>query len=202
MSKDPTTNGSILSLVRKECGEITRLLNQWRNGDAAVLEQILPALYDELHKVAYGQMRKQPANHTLQATALINEAFCRLGDIKTELNDRGHFINIVANVMRQILVDHARAKYSRKRGSDVSFVSVDDVDVPHEDASVDVLALESVLTSLEEKDPRKTRIAELYYFCGTTYAETAQILDVSEATVHRELRMLRALLSLKLKANR
>lgn len=202
MNNDSTSNDTARSMHGTERGEITRLLNQWRNGDASALEEILSALYDELHKVAYRQMRQQPENHTLQATALINEAFCRIGDIRTELNDRGHFINIVANVMRQILVDHARSKHSQKRGRDVAFVSVDDVDVPGDEVSTDVLALESVLASLEKMDPRKVRVAELHYFCGTTYAETAELLSISEATVHRELRMLRALLSLKLKADR
>lgn len=178
--------------------QLTQLLNDWRTGDQALMEQIIPAVYDELHRVARGYMRGQPAHHTLQATALINEAFCRLGSIQSELRDRGHFVGIVANVMRQILVDHARAKYSQKRGGDAHKVSIDDVDVPTADASIDVLALESVLESLEERDPRKVRIAELYYYCGATYAETAAALDISEATLHRELRMLKALLARKL----
>ncbi len=179
-------------------GEITRLLNDWRTGDDALMDQILPAVYDELHRVARSYMRGQPKHHTLQATALINEAFSRLGDVKSELQNRGHFVGIVANVMRQILVDHARAKHSQKRGGGIQNVSIDDVSIGTEDSSTDILALESVLADLEKKDPRKVRVAELYYFCGGTYAETAAALDISEATLHRELRMLRALLAQRL----
>ena len=185
-------------MIKARRGEITRLLNEWRTGDAESLEKILPAVYEQLHKVARREMYRQPGHHTLQATALINEAFCRIGEVKTELRDRGHFIGIVANVMRQILVDHARAKFSKKRGGDVDIVPIDYVDVTENDVSTDVLALESVLTELEAADPRKVRIAELYYFCGTTYAETAEALEISEATVHRELRMLRAVLKRRL----
>ena len=162
------------------------------------MDQILPAVYDELHKVARSYMRGQPPHHTLQATALINEAFSKLGDVKTELENRGHFIGVVANVMRQILVDHARAKQAQKRGSGVQKVPIDEVSVGTEDSSTDILALEAVLADLDKKDPRKVRIAELYYFCGGTYAETAAALDISEATLHRELRMLRALLAQRL----
>ena len=178
--------------------QLTQLLNDWRTGEEALIEEIIPAVYDELHRVARSYMRGQPAHHTLQATALINEAFCRLGDVKTELRDRGHFVGIVANVMRQILVDHARAKFSQKRGGQVQNVPIDDVEIAGEEASLDVLALEEVLEALQERDPRKVRVAELYYFCGATYAETAAALNISEATLHRELRMLKALLARKL----
>ena len=177
--------------------QLTRMLNDWRTGDSALLEDIIPAVYEELHKVARSYMRGQPAHHTLQATALINEAFLRIGDVSTEINDRGHFIGIVANVMRQILVDHARAKHSQKRGGDAGAVSIDDVEVAAKEPSTDILALEKVLESLEKKDARKVRIAELYYFCGCTYTETAAALDISEATVDRELRLLKALLARK-----
>ena len=180
--------------------QITRMLNEWRSGDAELLEQIIPAVYDELHRVARSYMRGQPAGHTLQATALVNEAFLRIGNVKTELEDRGHFIGIVANVMRQILVDHARAKQSQKRGGGVRHESIDEVDVAGGAGrpSTDVLALESVLARLQKKDPRKVRIAEVYYFCGATYAETAAAMDISEATLHRELRLLKALLAREL----
>ena len=173
---------------------LTMLLNEWRTGDDALLNRIIPEVYDELHRVAAGYMRRQPG-HTLQATALINEAFCRIGDINVELNDRGHFIGIVANVMRRILVDHARAKKSQKRGSGVANLSIEDHDVATEAPSVDVLALDEVLRSLEKTDKRKVQIAELVYFCGATHAEAAQALDISISTLHREHAMLKALLA-------
>ncbi|MEL7025533.1 MAG: ECF-type sigma factor [Pseudomonadota bacterium] len=180
--------------------QITRMLNEWRTGDADRLRDIIPAVYDELHRVANSYMRSQPENHTLQATALVNEAFLRIGDIKAELKDRGHFVGIVANVMRQILVEHARAKLSQKRGGGVRHQSLEDIEVasPLSGPSIDVLALESVLKRVEEKDPRKVRIAEIYFFCGATYAETAAAMEISEATLHRELRLLKALLARQL----
>ena len=179
--------------------QLTHLLNEWRTADdAALLEKIVPAVYDELHRLARAYMRGQPAEHTLQATALINEAFLRLRDVKTELEDRGHFIGIVANVMRNVLVDHARAKQAHKRGGGAPHVGIDEAAVAGDEPAVDVLALEQVLERLEERDPRKVRVAELYYFCGATYAETAAALGISEATLHRELKMLRALLARQL----
>lgn len=185
---------------RKSPQEVTRLLNEWRNGDAGSLERIVPDVYDELYRLARSYMRGQPAHHTLQATALVNEAFCRIGNIKSELQDRGHFIGFVAHVMRRILIDHARAKASQKRGGDAEIVPIDSVEVPADQTSADVLALEMALEKLEKQDARKVRIAELHYFYGATYAETAAALDISEATLHRELRMLKALLATKLSA--
>ena len=174
--------------------QITRMLNEWRSGDEAVLQDIIPAVYDELHRVANSYMRGQPGDHTLQATALVNEAFLRMGKINVEVEDRGHFIGVVANLMRQILVDHARAKLSQKRGGGAAHEPIDSLQVsdPEAGPSTDVLALESVLQQLEKTDPRKVKIAEVYYFCGATYAETAAALEISEATLHRELRMLKA----------
>ncbi len=179
---------------------LTQLLNEWRTGEPELLEKIVPAVYDELHRVARSYMRGEPAHHTLQATALVNEAFLRIGNIRDEINDRGHFVGIVANVMRQILVDHARAKASQKRGGDAHKVSIDDVDVVTDAPSVDVLALERVLESLEDKRPRLVRVAELYYFCGATYEETAAALDISQATLHRDLKMLKTLLARRLES--
>ncbi len=174
---------------------LTQLLNDWRTGDEALLGEIMPAVYDELHRIARSFMRNQPQHHTLQATALINEAFCRLGSVRVELQHRGHFIGIVANLMRQILVDHARAKNSQKRGGGLPKVSFDDVSVAAEQASIDVLALEGVLESLEKTDKRKVQIAELLYFCGATYKETAAALGISLTTLHRYHTMLKALLA-------
>ncbi len=175
--------------------QLTTLLNQWRTGDEDALREIVPAVYTELHRIASSYMRKQPEQHTLQATALINEAFMRLSDVKVELQNRSHFIGIVANLMRQILVDHARVKGAQKRGGGAQRVDVDDVPLESPQPSVDVLALEEVLQALEKRDARKVRIAELYYFCGATYAETAAALDISVATLHRELKVLKMLLA-------
>jgi RNA polymerase sigma factor (TIGR02999 family) len=174
---------------------LTVLINQWRTGDTDKLNQIVPAVYEELHRVARGHMRGQPRHHTLQATALVNEAILKLDNVKSELEDRGHFIGIVSNVMRQILVDHARAKNSQKRGSGVANLSIDDVDVSSTSASIDVLALEEVLQALEQTQPRLVRVAELIFFCGATAAEAATALDVSPSTLNRDLALLKALLA-------
>lgn len=181
--------------------QLTMLLNQWRTGDSELIDEIIPAVYEELHRVARNYMRGQPQEHTLQATALINEAFCRLGDVKSELQDRGHFIGIVARLMRNVLVDHARAKNAEKRGGGAEKIPLEESDANCPPASVDVLALESVLSALAERDPRRVQVAELYYFCGMTCEETAAALGISEATVTRELRMLKAVLAHKLAAN-
>ena len=179
--------------------QLTQLLNEWRVGDEKLLGKIFPAVYDELHRVARSQMRGQDNSHTLQATALINEAFIRLGGVNSHIEDRGHFVGIVANLMRQILVDHARAKASLKRGNNAQMVDIDDVAVTDSDGpSIDMLTIESVLKSLEKSSPQKVSIAELYYFCGATYEETAQALGISESTVNRELRVIKALLAKKL----
>ncbi len=181
-----------------EKSQLTLLLNRWRTGDEALMAEILPAVYDELHRVAHYKMRNQPANHTLQATALINEAFIRLGDVKSQISDRGHFVGIVANLMRQILVDHARSKGAQKRGGDAIVVDLADVQVAAETKSDDILAIEEVLSSMEERSPQKVRLAELYYFCGATYAEAADALGISESTAERELRLIKAMLTRRL----
>lgn len=180
--------------------QLTSLLNQWRTGNEDALSEIVPAVYTELHRIASSYMLRQPEQHTLQATALINEAFLRLGDVKVELENRGHFIGIVANLMRQILVDHARAKGAQKRGGGAQRVDIDDANLHSPPPSVDVLALDAVLQALEKRDARKVRIAELYYFCGATYEETAAALNISVATLSRELKVLRLLLAKSLDA--
>lgn len=174
--------------------QVTQLLNAWRSGRPEAMEQVIPIVYDELHRLAVGYMNRDASGHTLQATALINEAYCRLEGVKVPLASRSHFIGICARLMRQILVDHARAKRSKKRGGDAIVLPIDDVDVATKPISADVLALESLLESLEKTDPRKVQIAELHYFCGTTYKETSEALGISVATLHRELSMLKALL--------
>ena len=178
--------------------QLTQLISDWQSGDQQLLEKIVPAVYDELHRVARSKMRGQSPQHTLQATALVNEAFCRIGSIDVELNDRNHFVGIVANLMRQILVEHARAKAAAKRGGDLKRVEMDDGHAVSEGVSIDLLAVEAVLESMEAKFPQKVKIAELYYFCGMTYAETAEALNLSEATVHRDLKFTKAMLSKRL----
>ncbi len=173
---------------------VTQIL-QAGSEDENAWSQLLPLIYDELHAIARKRMSGERPDHTLQATALVNEAYCRLAGAKAQPANRSHLVAICARLMRQILVDHARAKRSQKRGGDAMILPIDDVDVSTKPVSVDVLALESLLGSLEKTDPRKVQIAELHYFCGATYKETSEALGISEATLHRELKMLKALLA-------
>ena len=194
----PLFRDGVRCVILAQSTQLTVLLNEWRTGNPKLIGEIIPAVYDELHRVAANLMRREPDGHTLQATALISEAFCRLGDINTELQDRGHFIGIVARLMRNVLIDHARAKYSQKRGGDAVKLSFEENDAVAPSMSFEVLALEEVLTELAKHNPRSVQIAELHYFCGMTHHETATALNISESTVVRELRMLRTVLAKQL----
>ncbi len=184
--------------INNDFTELTVLLNEWRTGDPDLIRDIIPAVYDELHRVAARLMASEMSGHTLQATALINEAWMRMNTVSSEINDRGHFVGIVARLMRNVLVDHARVKNSQKRGGGIDNLSIDDHPVAAPDESRDLLALEEILDKLSIDNPRSVQIAELYYFCGMTLGETAQVADVSESTVRRELTLIKTILREKL----
>ena len=177
--------------------DVTRLLVAWGNGDTSAADQLLPLVYDELHKVAARAMRRENEGHTLQPTELINEVYLRLVDqSRADWQNRSQFFGVVAQVMRRILVDHARARISEKRGGGVRAVTLDDV---HDAAvasgtsgTVDVLALHEALEKLEAFDPDQARVVELRYFTGLNIEETALALGVSPATVKREWAVARA----------
>jgi RNA polymerase sigma factor (TIGR02999 family) len=173
--------------------EITRLLAEWSKGDRDALERLTPLVQAELRRIARRQMSRERPGHTLQATALVNEAYLRLaGHDGFEWQDRLHFFAVCAQVMRHVLIDHARARERGKRGGGAVQVSLDGVTVVAEGRSLDLLALDEALSSLETHDPQKGRIIELRYFAGLTIEETAELLGVAPVTVRREERRARA----------
>lgn len=176
---------------------VTRLLSAWRSGDARALDRLTPLVYDELRELAHRYMRRERPGHTLQATAVVHEAFVRLVGVDIPWQDRGHFYAVAARLMRRILVDHAKARHRVKRGGPVTLVSVDvyeaDADYPiATQGEIDVLEIDEALERLAEQDPRLANAVELHYFGGLTYQETAKTLGISEATVHRDLRLAKA----------
>jgi RNA polymerase sigma factor (TIGR02999 family) len=166
--------------------EITRLLADWARGDEAALERLTPLVYGELRRIAARQLRREERGHTLQPTALVNEAFLRLvGSAPVSWQDRAHFFAVCAQVMRHVLTDHARAHLREKRGGGALHVPLDAAATVVQQ-SVDHAALDDALRTLEAVDPRKGRIVELRYFVGLGIEETAEVLNVSPMTVRRE----------------
>jgi RNA polymerase sigma factor (TIGR02999 family) len=170
---------------------ITRLLLEWREGDARALETLVPLVYDELRRLARLQMRDQAADHTLQPTALVHEAYARLVDLKLEWQDRTHFLSMAARTMRRVLVDHARAQRAAKRGAGAVQVSLHDFHAQTE-MPFDLLAIDEALESLSHHDERAASAIELCYFGGLTGREIAEALEISSATAERDLRFARS----------
>lgn len=186
--------------------DLTQLLLAWRRDDPASSEQLLRAIYDELHRQAARAMRREEPAHTLQATALVNEAYLRLIDQRrVQWRNRAHFFGIAAQLMRRILVDHARARQAAKRGGGERALSLSKADMAgidvHDDA-VDVLALHEALERLSAMDAEQARLVELRYFSGLSIEETAEALGVSPATVKREWATARAWLRRELSGAR
>jgi RNA polymerase sigma factor (TIGR02999 family) len=173
--------------------EITQLLLAWGEGDQAALEKLTPLVYAELRRLAKGYMIGERPGHTLQTTALINEAYMRLIDWKNvRWQGRAHFFGVAAQVMRRILVDFARARHYAKRGGAARQVSLDEAVTIHEDRCAEFIALDEALKSLAEIDPRKSQVVELRFFGGLSAKETAEALRVSLRTVEREWNSARA----------
>jgi RNA polymerase sigma factor (TIGR02999 family) len=189
-------------MAEQRRAEVTSLLLDWRGGDAAALERLIPLVYDELRRVARAHLRREPADRTLQTTALVHEAYLRLVNLKElTLHDRTHFFAVAARLMRQILVDHARRKRAGKRGGGVVAVNLADRLVGAERATVDVLALDEALDTLRVFDPRQCDVVELRFFTGLTVEEVADALGISRATAEREWAMAKAWLYDRLKAS-
>lgn len=170
---------------------VTDLLAQWANGDEQALTQLTPIVYKELRKLAAAYLRKEQQGHTLQPTALVHEAYLRLVDQKRPgFQNRSHFYGVAARLMRQILVDHARRRNAVKRAGIA--VPLDSVVTFGEERSSDLLTLDGALTALEKLDPRKCKAVELRYFVGLSMGEIAHVLELSEITVRRDLRMAEA----------
>jgi RNA polymerase sigma factor (TIGR02999 family) len=177
---------------------VTALLLAWRKGDHAALEQIVPRVHDELQKIARRCMRGERKDHTLQATALLNEAFLRLIDVRqVNWQNRTHFLAMSARIMRRVLVDAARARQYQRRGAGALRVSLDEALLVGEAPDVDVIALSEALDEFAQLDERKSRVVELRYFGGLTVEETAEALSISPVTVARDWRLAKAWLRRK-----
>jgi RNA polymerase sigma factor (TIGR02999 family) len=182
--------------------EITRLLLAWGQGDTGALEQLVPVVYSELHRLARCHMRGERSSHTLQTTALVNEAYLRLVDARrVRWRDRAHFYAMASRLMRRILVDAARTRRAKKRGAGAVRVSIDGALALAVDDTIDLPALDEALQALSALDDRKGQVVELRFFGGLTLAETAAVLQVSEDTVQRDWNFARTWLKRRLSAD-
>jgi len=192
-----------------ECGipetptRVTGLLLKWGRGDEAALERLIPLVHRELHQIARRCMAGEGRGHSLQATALVNEAYLRLVDAKNVAwHDRVHFLSVAARVMRRILVDHARAGRARKRGGGAAKVTFDEALAVSNEPRQDFVALDDALEALSRFDERKSRIVELRFFGGLTVEETASVVDVSPETVMRDWQLAKVWLRREMRADR
>ena len=166
--------------------DVSQLLQAWSNGDAHALEALTPIVYGELHRLARRYMKRERPDHSLQTTALIHEAYIRLVDYRRmRWQNRAHFFAVSAQVMRRILVDHAR-RQNQKRGRGIHHLSLDDALAVGEELSPDLVALDDALKALEQRAPRKAKVVELKFFGGLSIEETAAVLDISPITVRRD----------------
>jgi RNA polymerase sigma-70 factor (ECF subfamily) len=173
--------------------EITRLLRAWSGGDQTALERLTPLIHQELHRAAHRYMMSEQPGHTLQTAALVNEVYVRLLDARDAgWQDRAHFFAICAQLMRNILVDHARSRQAIKRGGAATRVSLDDAAVITPEPSSDLLAVDAALKKMAEFDARKSQVVELRFFGGLNIEETAEVLNVSTATVARDWKLAKA----------
>lgn len=179
--------------MASDSAEVTGLLLAWRAGDAAALERLIPLVHAELRRIARGFMRKERAGHTLQTSALVNEAYLRLIDAhNVDWQNRAHFFAISASLMRRILVDAARERQARKRGGSAKLVALDEAFVAGPGKREDLLAVDEALTALAAVDERKSKVVELRFFGGLSEDEMAEALQVSPETVRRDWRLAKA----------
>jgi len=172
---------------------LTQLLTDWSNGDAQALEKLVPLVYRDLHRLAERHLRSESSSHTLQSTALVHEAYLRLIDQRnTRWQNRAHFFGISAQLIRRILVDHARARKAEKRGGDAAKIQIDESVAAPEQQNLDLVVLDDCLKTLAGIDPQQARVVELRYFAGLTVEETAEVMRVSPTTIKREWRLAKA----------
>jgi len=171
----------------------TQLLLDWSNGDKAALNQLMPLVYDELRRLAHHYMGRERAAQTLQTTALVNEAYLRLIDQRSvQWQNRAHFFGIASQMMRRILVDHARSRHYLKRGGGAHQLALDESMIVPQERAADVVALDDALTALAQIDQRKSHIVEMRFFGGLSIEETAEVLGVSPGTVMRDWTLAKA----------
>jgi RNA polymerase sigma factor (TIGR02999 family) len=183
--------------------EVTQILHDWSGGDADAPERLMPFVYDELRRLARSFLARERGSHTLQPTALVNEAYLRLVD-QTRVNwqNRAHFYGIAARMMRRVLIDHARAHATEKRGGATIHLSLDDVQVSIEERATSFVALDEALERLEQMDERKCKVVEMRFFGGLTDQEIADVLGVTTRTVLRDWKKARLWLYRELSQNR
>ncbi len=173
--------------------EITQLLGDWRGGNEGALEKLIPLVQPELHRLAHYYMRRERAGHTLQTTALLNEAYLQLTDkTQPQWQNRTHFMAVAAQLMRRIMVDHARARHALKRGAGAIRVTLDETALVTEERAEELLALDEALEKLAEFDRRRCEIVEMRYFGGLTIEEIAEVLKVHPNTVMRDWKAAKA----------
>ena len=188
----------VLGGVMNSAPTVTALLREWRTGDEDALGQLTPLVYHELRRIADRYMRRERAGHTLQATALVNEAFERMADADVQWQDRAHFFAVAARTMRRILTDYARSRRSAKRGGGVAAITLHEELAGGGEEENRLLEVDDALQKLSEIDERKSDILVLHFFGGLTYDETAEALGISAATVDRDLRLAKAWLASEL----
>lgn len=175
--------------------DVTELLVRWGSGDGAALDALTPLVYNELRRLAASYLRREKPGHTLQGTGLVHEAYLKLvGQREVEWRNRSHFFALAAEMIRRILVDHARAKVAAKRGGANTKVSLDEALAPAEEKDLNLVALDDALVALATTDPQQSRVVELRYFAGLSIEETAAALGISPATVKRDWTMAKAFL--------
>jgi len=188
--------------MAKSSESITQVLARLNQGDKNALEQLMTLVYDELHRLAANYLHKERRQHTLQPTALVNELYLKISDQqRMNWRNRAQFFGVAAQLMRRILVDHARAHYTTKRGGSRFCVSLGEIGVFGAQPDADLLVLHKALDRLEEIDPNQARIVELRFFGGLTIKETAEVMKISHATVEREWRTAKAFLKRELTRN-
>lgn len=179
-------------MTRSSPQEVSLMLRAWRGGDKSALDKLIPLVHDELRRLAHRYMTREKAGHTLQTTALVNEAYLRLVDLaRIEWQDRSHFFAISANLMRRILVDFARSRGYQKRGGDIRKISLDESLLVSPEPGAELIRIDEALAALSEFDARKARVVEMRFFGGMTEDETAEVLHVSRETVKRDWRLAR-----------
>lgn len=171
---------------------LTGLLGEWREGDQAAFDRLMPLVYDQLRRIAHRYVQRERNGHTLQTSALVNEAYLRLADQKVVWQNRAHFFAVTARVMRHILIDHARRRRYAKHGGEARQVPIEEAATMSMERAAELIALEEALDELAELDQRKSRVVELRYFGGLSLEETAEALNISLMTVRRDWRAAKA----------
>jgi RNA polymerase sigma-70 factor (ECF subfamily) len=192
---------SPLMMATLSAGNLTSLLIEWQEGDPTALDRLTPLVYDELRRIAHRYVRRERNGHTLETTALVNEAYVRLAGSKNiAWENRSHFFAATAQVMRHVLIDHARKRLYAKRGGDIQHVPLDDaVSEMTVQRADELIVLNEALDELAKLDPRKARVVEMRYFAGLSLEETAEVLNVSLMTVRRDWRAAKAWLFRRMK---